>query len=232
MAELITRLARIGRFTAVPAYQRFAYYCGALLVLSGLFHVGVFLADGGAWEGPLSWRKPIVFGLSFGVTVVTLAWMLGFLHPRRAVAWIVVSVLAVASIGEVALISLLLVDGRAGHRPGRPDGPDHGLVVLPPRRPGQPGARDPGGAGPDDRRSGGRGADDRRGREHVRDRRRPQGPARPDPARHPDPSCCPTRSSGTGSGWWASASAGTPSSSPRRCCRRTADAHRWTRRPG
>ena len=115
MAELVARLARIGRFTAVPAYQRVAYYCGALLVLSGLFHVGVFLADGGSWEGPLSWRKPIVFGLSFGVTVVTLAWMLGFLHPRRAVAWIVVSVLAVASIGEVALISLQTWRGVPSH---------------------------------------------------------------------------------------------------------------------
>ena len=115
MAELVARLARIGRFTAVPAYQRFAYYCGALLVLSGLFHVGAFLADGGPWEGPLSWRKPIVFGLSFGVTVVTLAWMLGFLHPRRAVAWIVVSVLAVASIGEVALISLQTWRGVPSH---------------------------------------------------------------------------------------------------------------------
>ena len=115
MTELVARLAQVGRFTGVPAWQRFAYWCAALLVLAGLFHVGVFLSDGGPWEGPLSWRKPIVFGLSFGVTVATLAWVLGFLHPRRAVAWVVVGVLAVASVGEVALISLQTWRGVPSH---------------------------------------------------------------------------------------------------------------------
>jgi hypothetical protein len=115
MNELAARLARVGRFTAVPGWQRFAYWCAALLVLGGLFHVGVFLADPGPWEGPLSWRKPIVFGLSFGLTVATLAWTLGFLHPRRAVAWVLVTVLAVASIAEVALISLQTWRGVPSH---------------------------------------------------------------------------------------------------------------------
>ena len=32
-----------GRFTPVASYQRFAYLCAALLMLSGLFHAGVFL---------------------------------------------------------------------------------------------------------------------------------------------------------------------------------------------
>lgn len=115
MTELVARLAQVGRFTGVPAWQRFAYWCAALLVLAGLFHVGVFLSDGGPWEGPLSWRKPIVFGLSFGVTVATLTWVLGFLHPRRVVAWVVVGVLAVASVGEVALISLQTWRGVPSH---------------------------------------------------------------------------------------------------------------------
>ena len=34
MTELVARLAQVGRFTAVPAYQRFAYWCGTLLVLA------------------------------------------------------------------------------------------------------------------------------------------------------------------------------------------------------
>ena len=97
-----------------PCSQRFAYACAALLVLSGLFHVGAFLADGPG-EGPLPWRKPITFGLSFGVTVATLAWVLGFLRPRRAVAWVLVVVLAVASVGEVALISLQTWRGVPSH---------------------------------------------------------------------------------------------------------------------
>lgn len=115
MTELSTRLARIGRFTAVPAYQKFAYYCAALLVLSGLFHGVVYLVDGGPWEGPLSWRKPIVFGLSFGITLATLAWTVGFLRPGKVAAWVVIGFLAVCSIGEVALISMQTWRGVPSH---------------------------------------------------------------------------------------------------------------------
>jgi hypothetical protein len=115
MSELVRQLMRVGRFNAVPAYQRVAYSCGALLILSGLFHGVVYIVNGGPWEGPISWRKPIVFGLSFGITLVTLAWMLGFLRPRKVAAWVVVGVLVVASIGEVALISMQKWRGVASH---------------------------------------------------------------------------------------------------------------------
>jgi hypothetical protein len=39
------------------AYQSFLYAAGVLLLASGLFHTLVFLADGGGWDGPLSWRS-------------------------------------------------------------------------------------------------------------------------------------------------------------------------------
>jgi hypothetical protein len=106
MRELLADLVRTGRFDRVATYQRFGYLCGAALVLSGLVHAGVYLVDGGPWEGPVSWRKPIVFGLSFGITVATLTWFLGFLRLRRTVAWAVVLVLCVSSLGEVFLISM------------------------------------------------------------------------------------------------------------------------------
>lgn len=53
-------------------YQTFLYAAGVLLLGSGLFHTLVFLPDGGGWDGPLSWRKPILFGFSFGITVLSL----------------------------------------------------------------------------------------------------------------------------------------------------------------
>lgn len=65
----------------MASYQRFAYVCGALLALSGVVHLGVYLVDGGPWGGPISWRKPVVFGLSFGIAIVTLGWIGG---QRRA----------------------------------------------------------------------------------------------------------------------------------------------------
>jgi len=115
MKDLLSDLSRVGRFTPVASYQRFAYVCGALLVLSGLFHTVVYLVDGGPWQGPVSWRKPIVFGLSFGITLTTLAWLMPFLRARRITGWIVLGIFSVASLGEVFLISLQTWRGVASH---------------------------------------------------------------------------------------------------------------------
>jgi hypothetical protein len=50
--------------------ERAAYAIGVLLMLSGIIHLAVLLIGGGTWEGPLSLRKPMTFGLSFGLTLV------------------------------------------------------------------------------------------------------------------------------------------------------------------
>lgn len=115
MTVLLHDLFRAGRFTPAAPYQRLAYACAALLVVSGVLHAGVYLIDGGPWEGPVSWRKPIVFGLSFGITLATLAWFLTFLQPRRAVGWTAMGVLSVASVGEVFLISMQKWRGVPSH---------------------------------------------------------------------------------------------------------------------
>ncbi len=113
--SLPAAVADVARFTPTASYQRFAYACGALLVLSGLFHVVVYLFDGGPWGGPLSWRKPIVFGLSFGITLMTIAWLMPFLRSGRVTGWIVVGLFAVASLAEVSLISMQTWRGVASH---------------------------------------------------------------------------------------------------------------------
>ena len=115
MRELLRDLVRIGRFVPSTAFQRFGYLCAALLMVSGLFHGLVYLVDGGGWEGPLSWRKPTVFGLSFGITLFTLTWFLSFLRPSRWAGWTVVGILSVASLGEVFLISMQTWRGVASH---------------------------------------------------------------------------------------------------------------------
>lgn len=115
MKSLLADVARTGRFAQVEPYQRFAYWCAALLVLSGIFHLGVYVVDGGAWEGPLSWRKPIVFGLSFGISLATLAWITTFIRPRRAWGWVLIGVFSVASVLEVALISMQTWRGVPSH---------------------------------------------------------------------------------------------------------------------
>jgi hypothetical protein len=74
-------------------------------MITGLFHLGVFFVKGGPWEGPISWRKPVAFGLSFGITTLTLAW-LSLYMPRRRLVALSVTVLALASVIEVALVAL------------------------------------------------------------------------------------------------------------------------------
>lgn len=115
MKDLLHDLVRIGRFVPATAYQWFGYLCAALLVLGGVFHGLVYLVDGGGWEGPLSWRKPTVFGLSFGITLATLTWVVGFLRPSRWAGWTVVGILGVASCAEVFLISMQTWRGVPSH---------------------------------------------------------------------------------------------------------------------
>lgn len=113
--SLLVDLRRVGSFTPVASYQRLAYACGALLVLSGLVHVGVFLVDGGSWTGPLAWRKPVVFGLSFGITLLTVAWITGLLRPKAWAGWALLGTLSIASVVEVSLITMQRWRGVPSH---------------------------------------------------------------------------------------------------------------------
>ncbi|KUL30043.1 hypothetical protein [Actinoplanes awajinensis] len=87
MTTVLATAARTGR--ALRPVERTAHLVGALLMLSGVLHFGVFLVDGGPWEGPVSWRKPTTFGLSFGLTLITVAWVTSYLvMSPRARVWL------------------------------------------------------------------------------------------------------------------------------------------------
>jgi hypothetical protein len=96
-------------------YQTFLGAAGVLLLASGMFHTVVFLVDGGPWDGPLSWRKPILFGFSFGITLLTLAWVLSYLPHRRRLGWLLAGVLGVAGVAEVFLITMQRWRGVPSH---------------------------------------------------------------------------------------------------------------------
>ena len=57
---------------------------GAILIASGLVHLVLWGIDGGAWEGPVTWRKPILFGISGGLTSLSLGWRGVASHFNRA----------------------------------------------------------------------------------------------------------------------------------------------------
>src|SRR3977135_1231803 len=78
-----------GFWTHGRTVERACYLIGAVLFLAGLFHLGVFAVDGGPWDGPVSWRKPATFGLSFGSTLITISWVASYLTlSSRARSWL------------------------------------------------------------------------------------------------------------------------------------------------
>ncbi|MGH3392169.1 MAG: hypothetical protein ACRDOO_25120 [Actinomadura sp.] len=86
--------------------ERGCYVIGAVLFAAGLFHLGVFAVDGGPWLGPVSWRKPVTFGLSFGLTLVTIAWVACFLPLGERARTRLLGVFAAACVLETTLVTL------------------------------------------------------------------------------------------------------------------------------
>jgi hypothetical protein len=97
------------------AYQRFLYWVSVFFGLSALFHSIVFLLDDRPWSGPISWRKPLLFSLSFALVGASLAWVMSFLPRRNAAGWFLLGSFGVASIAETALISLQAWRGVGSH---------------------------------------------------------------------------------------------------------------------
>jgi hypothetical protein len=91
------------------------FWTGVLLFASGVFHVAVWAVAGmPSLEGPVSWRKPITFGFSTGLLLLTLTWLLTLMPAsvRRARQAKVFSTLLIAEIG---LIDMQQWRGVASH---------------------------------------------------------------------------------------------------------------------
>jgi len=95
--------------------QRFAAVVGGALILAGLAHLAAWLVIGGAWAGPISFRKPTTFGISFGLTTITLAWVAGQLRIPDRVGWLLLGPLAAADTSEVLWVSVQRWRGVASH---------------------------------------------------------------------------------------------------------------------
>ncbi|WP_037620327.1 hypothetical protein [Streptomyces aureus] len=86
--------------------ERLCHATGALLVLSGLLHLVVFAVDGGPWDGPVSWRKPVTFGLSFGLTLMAITWVTSYVRMEARVRGVLLLVFAADCVVEVGGITL------------------------------------------------------------------------------------------------------------------------------
>lgn len=90
------------------------YGAGMLLLAGGLFHVLVWIVDGGTLSGPVSWRKPILFGFSAGATVLSLGWLVGK-FPRFRGDLPLLTAFSLAMLIEVGLITLQQWRGVPSH---------------------------------------------------------------------------------------------------------------------
>ena len=102
-------------WTDAPTVDRVGYCLGVLLLASGLAHFAILIATGSAWQGPRSLRKPTTFGLSFGVTLITIVWVASFVRLRLAVRVVLLGVFMVACVLETALISMQAWRGVPSH---------------------------------------------------------------------------------------------------------------------
>ncbi len=97
-----------------PAQQTLAALAVAT-TLSGLFHIGVWeVAGQPSLVGPVTWRKPIAFGLSIGVLAASLVWVVSLLPDtaalRRQAVWV-----AVLLVAELLLIDVQQWRGVGSH---------------------------------------------------------------------------------------------------------------------
>ncbi|MFG2887163.1 hypothetical protein ACGFYV_33580 [Streptomyces sp. NPDC048297] len=91
---------------SVRSVERLCHTVGLLLVLSGLAHLVVFAVDGGPWYGPVSWRKPVTFGLSFGVTLIAITWVTSYLRVGARLRTVLLVVFAADCVVEVGGITV------------------------------------------------------------------------------------------------------------------------------
>ncbi len=92
----------------------FQIVIGYSLIAVGVLHVGVWLNSGQAWEGATSWRKPILFGVSGGLTLVSTGRLLSLLRPWRIDKFLSV-VIASCMATEVGIITLQQWRGVESH---------------------------------------------------------------------------------------------------------------------
>lgn len=109
------RASVYGYWNHAHRYQKFLYLVGALLLTSAVFHTGVLLVTRGSLQGPTSWRKPILFGESFGLTAWSIAWFMTFLRRRPVLGWLLSGALGLANLGEVFLVAMQQWRGVPSH---------------------------------------------------------------------------------------------------------------------
>lgn len=95
--------------------ERTGYSVGALLLVSGVIHLAILIIGGYSWEGPLSLRKAATFGLSFGLTLISIVWVASFLRLGDRARSVLLGAFTATCVVETALVSLQAWRGVPSH---------------------------------------------------------------------------------------------------------------------
>ena len=94
-------------FNNLGTPQKVAYLFGYGVMITGLAHLITFLLTPDAvLEGPIGFRKPMVFGLSAGFTLVTMGWLLKFYKSRPRLHTAMMAMMSAALIIEIIIIDV------------------------------------------------------------------------------------------------------------------------------
>ena len=86
--------------------ERAAFVIGAVLFAWGLANLVVLIVTGGPWTGPTSLRKAATFGLSFGLTLATVAWVTHFIRLGTRGRRVLLGGFTIACVVETTLVSM------------------------------------------------------------------------------------------------------------------------------
>ena len=103
------------RWLPAARVDRIVSGVAAFLLATGMMHVVLLLITGSSWQGPLSFRKPATFGLSFGITLLTIVWVSHAVALSRRARSVLVAGFAAASVLETVLVSLQAWRGVPSH---------------------------------------------------------------------------------------------------------------------
>lgn len=101
--------------TRAGRVDRRCYTIAAVLFAAGIAHLGVQALMGGPWEGPVSWRKPVTFGVSFGLTLATITWVTAFVPLGKRARARLLGLFAAACVAEVTVITVQAWRGVPSH---------------------------------------------------------------------------------------------------------------------